>query len=117
MSISESDWNHYKELYDLALERFCQGVLADTQTVAQNEALSAHARYLTLYRLMRSRDKDLAMAFDGLRRRHASLSLRLMIAYDLLDDQELAVLSEELRERVSDAVRQPLEIEWAKDAG
>jgi len=29
MSISESDWKYYKELYDLVLERFCQGVLAD----------------------------------------------------------------------------------------
>lgn len=48
MSISESDWKHYKELYDLALERFCQGGLADAQTVVHNEALSAHARYLTL---------------------------------------------------------------------
>ena len=65
---------------------------------------------------MHNRDKDLVTAFDGLRRGHASLSLRLMIAYDLLDDQNLAVFSEELRERVSDAVRQPLEIEWAKDA-
>ena len=56
---------------------------------------------------------------DGLnvgRRRDISLSLRLLIAYDLLSDQELTILSEELRERVSDAVRQPFEIEWADDA-
>ncbi|MGW8462546.1 hypothetical protein [Pseudomonas sp. CLCA07] len=115
MSISESDWKKYKELYELALDRFCQGVLVDAQTIAQNDALSAHARYLTLYRLMRNRDKDLAMAFDGLRRSEASLSLRLMIAYDLLSEEELSGLSEEFRERVSDAVRQPYEIEWVKD--
>ncbi|WP_346656860.1 hypothetical protein [Pseudomonas sp. SWRI92] len=48
MSISDSDWKHYNELSELALERFCQGVLSDAQTVAQNEALSAHARYRTL---------------------------------------------------------------------
>jgi hypothetical protein len=40
----------------------------------------------------------------------------LLVAYDLLSDQELAVLSEELRERISDAIRQPFEIEWAEDA-
>ncbi|CAI8814563.1 hypothetical protein EMIT043CA1_10502 [Pseudomonas brassicacearum] len=40
----------------------------------------------------------------------------MLIAYDLLSDQELTILSEELRERVSDAVRQPFEIEWADDA-
>lgn len=115
MSISESDWKKYKGLYELALERFCQSVLVNAQTIAQNDALSAHARYLTLYRLMRNRDKDLAMAFDGFRRSGASLSLILMIAYDLLSEEELSVLSEELRERISDAVRQPYEIEWAKD--
>lgn len=116
MSISDSDWKNYNELYDLALDRFCQGVLADVQTIAQNEALSAHARYRTLYRLMRNRDKNMAMAFNVGRRQEVSLSLRLMIAYDLLNDQELAVLSDELRERISDAVRQPYEIEWAEDS-
>ena len=116
MSISDADWKHYEELRDLALERFCQGVLSDAQTVAQNGALSAHARYCTLYGLMRDRDKSLAMAFNVGRRRDISLSLRLLIAYDLLSDQELTILSEELRERVSDAVRQPFEIEWADDA-
>ncbi|MNF17112.1 hypothetical protein D3C80_2204430 [compost metagenome] len=56
------------------------------------------------------------MAFNVGRRRDISLSLRLLIAYDLLSDQELMILSEELRERVSDAVRQPFEIEWTDDA-
>lgn len=116
MSVSDSDWKLYNGLRDLALERFCQGVLTDAQTVAQNEALSARARYRTLYGLMRERDKSLALAFNVGRRRDISLSLRLLIAYDLLSDQELAVLSEELRVRVSDAVRQPFEIEWAEDA-
>lgn len=114
MSISDADWKHYDELRDLALERFCRGVLADAQTIAQNEAISAHARYRTLYSLMRNRDKSLAMAFNISRRRDVSLSLRLLIAYDLLSDQELTVLSEELRVRVSDAGRQPFEIEWAE---
>lgn len=116
MSVSDSDWKLYNELRDLALERFCQGVLSDAQAVAQNEVLSAHARYRTLYGLMRERGKSLAMAFNVGRRRDISLSLRLLIAYDLLSDEELAILSEELRERVSDAVRQPFEIEWAEDA-
>ncbi|BBP57757.1 hypothetical protein [Pseudomonas sp. St316] len=115
MSISDVDWKHYNKLRDLALERFCQGVLADAQTIAQNDAVSAHARYRVLYGLMRERDKSLAMAFNVSRRRDISLSLRLLIAYDLLSDQELMVLSEELRERVSDAVRQPFEIEWPEE--
>jgi hypothetical protein len=64
---------------------------------------------------MRNRDKELAIAFGDFRRSGASLSLRLMIAYDLLSEGELSVLSEELRERISDAERQPYEIEWSED--
>lgn len=116
MSISDGDWKRYQELHALALDRFCQSVLANAQTIAQNEALSAHARYRTLYRLMRSRDKDLASAFNMGRRSEVSLSLMLMVAYDLLTDEELLVLSEELRARISGAVRQPYEIEWAEDS-
>jgi hypothetical protein len=115
MSVSDSDWKKYHELHALALDRFCQGVLSDAQTIAQNEALSAHARYRTLYRLMRSRDKDLARAFNTGRRSEVSLSLLLMVAYDLLSDEDLSVLSEGLRHRISEAVRQPYEIEWAED--
>lgn len=115
MSVSESDWKNYQKLYDLALDRFCRGVLANAQTIAQSDVLSAHARYRTLYRLMRNRDKDMAMAFNVGRRSEVSLSLMTMIAYDLLTDEELLVLSDELRRRVSDAVRQPYEIEWADD--
>lgn len=116
MSISDSDWKKYQELHELALDRFCQGVLANAQTIVQNESLSAHARYRTLYRLMRSRDKDLSSAFNTGRRSDVWLSLMLMVAYDLLSDEELSVLSEELQQRISDAVRQPYEIEWAQDS-
>jgi len=115
MSVSDSDWKNYQKLYDLALDRFCRSVLANAQTIAQNDVLSAHARYRTLYRLMRNRDKDMAMAFNVGRRSEVSLSLMTMIAYDLLTDEELLVLSDELRRRASDAVRQPYEIEWADD--
>jgi hypothetical protein len=43
MLIAESDWKKFKELYKLALDRFCMGVLADAQTIAQHDALSPHA--------------------------------------------------------------------------
>jgi hypothetical protein len=41
MSIIESDWKKFKELHKLALDRFCQDVLADTNTSTQHGALSA----------------------------------------------------------------------------
>jgi hypothetical protein len=35
MSILESDWKKFKELRKIALDRFCQGVLADVKAIAQ----------------------------------------------------------------------------------
>jgi hypothetical protein len=32
MSISDSDWKRYQDLHQLALDRFCQGVLDNAQT-------------------------------------------------------------------------------------
>ncbi len=108
MPIIESDWKKFKELHKLALDRFCQGVLADAQTITQHDALSAQARYGMLYRLMRDRDKDIVRTFDP-------YSRSSMVRHDLLTDAELSVLSEAAREEIADVVRQPYEIEWADE--
>ena len=36
MPILESDWKKFKALREIALDRFCQGVLADVKTIAEN---------------------------------------------------------------------------------
>lgn len=115
MSILESDWKKFKELYNLALDRFCQGVLADAKTIAQHDALSAHARYRMLYRLMHDRDKDIVRTFDPYSRSSALIALRLMVKHDLLTDAELSVLSEAAREEIADVVRQPYKLEWVEE--
>ena len=117
MPILESDWKKFKELREIALDRFCQGVLADAKTISQNGALSAHTRYRMLYRLMRDRDKALVDTFDnnGYSRNSALMGLWLMVMHDLLTDAELSVLSESALNAISDVVRQPYEIEWLEE--
>jgi len=115
MSILESDWKKFKELYKIALDRFYQGVLDDAKTIAQHGALSAQARYGMLYRLMRDRDKDIVRTFDHYSRSSALMALRTMVKHDLLTDAELSVLSESAREEIADVVRQPYELEWAEE--
>ena len=117
MPILESDWKKLKELREIALDRFCQNVLADAKTISENDALSAHTRYRTLYRLMRNRDKDLIDTFDnnGQSRSSALMGLWLMVMHDLLTDEELSVLSEPAVNSIRDVVRQPYEIEWLEE--
>lgn len=115
MDIFESDWKKFKALRKIALERFHLGVLSDAKSVSENEALSPVNRYRTLYRLVRGRDKDIVEIFDGFSRSRAFSSLAMMVAHDLLTDTELAVLSEDARDAISYAVRQPYEINWVDE--
>ena len=43
MAIAESDWKKFKTLRQIALDRFCQGVLADAKAITQHGALSVAA--------------------------------------------------------------------------
>jgi len=54
--IPEADWKAFRELRDVALERFCERALAEVVKVA------------AVYRLIEKRDKELAAAFDDFRR-------------------------------------------------
>lgn len=112
MVISENDWKKFNVLRELALERFHRCVLVDAKSVSEKESLSPVNRYRTLYRLVTSRDKDIVAIFDGYSRSKALSSLAMMVAYDLLTDNELAVLSEGALDAISYAVRRPYEIEW-----
>lgn len=115
MSISESDWRKFKNLRALALDRFCQGVLADAKTISEHGALSAHARYGMLYGVIHDRNKDMVHMFDYYSRSSAYSCLALIVHHDLLTDAELAILSEQALEAISYAVRQPYELEWVKE--
>ncbi|WP_223570548.1 hypothetical protein [Pseudomonas sp. BF-R-26] len=117
MPILESDWKKFKELRKIALDRFCQGVLADAKTIAQHGALSAHARYGMLYGLIQDRNKDMAQAFDhnSQSRSSALRGLWLMVMHDLLTEAELSVLSEDALDYISEVVRQPYELEWVDE--
>jgi hypothetical protein len=100
MAIFEPDWKHLRSLHPLALERFCERVLAECTAVILDESLSTHARYLQLYDLIRERDRTLASAFDGLRRSTAIEQLADMHRLELLSDEEFDRFSAETREVV-----------------
>jgi hypothetical protein len=46
--ISESDWKLFRQFHPLALERFCEQVLADLGRLASDPGKSAHERYLAV---------------------------------------------------------------------
>lgn len=102
MTISESDWKKFKALRAVALERFCARVLDECRDICTNESTTAHERYGEVYGLIRKRDKQLANAFDDLRRSTATLCLGLMVMHDLLTEEGLSGLSPDILRAIRD---------------
>lgn len=96
MTISETDWKTFKRLRQLALTRFCQRVLDDSNAICTDKSRSAHERYGDLYGLITKRNKEMANAFDDLRRSTAIFCLGLMVARGLLTEEELSEFSSEV---------------------
>src|ERR1700683_463562 len=69
--IKQPDWKVLRRVHPLALERFCERVLAETGRVSRDGATSHHARYLQIFRILQQRDREMSRLFDNPRRSHA----------------------------------------------
>jgi hypothetical protein len=99
-AINEADWKHFRQLHPLALERFCERVLSEVSRRASEIGKSAHERYLAVFKLLQRRDKELAEAFDDLRRSTAWLQLANLRSGRLVTDEEFARFGPETRAAV-----------------
>ncbi len=86
----ESDWKVFRELRELALERFCKRALEQLESLRADASRSHHERYLDVFRLLQDRDAELAHAFDDPRRSRMIAQLAAIHAYGLLEPAELA---------------------------
>lgn len=92
--IPESDWQRFKEVREVLLERFCAQALNKLAGVARTTEGTAHQRYLRAYKLIQDRDKELARAFNDFRRSTAVMQLGIMRRMKLLTDEDLKLFSE-----------------------
>jgi hypothetical protein len=97
MKISEADWKKFKKLRAIALERFAERILNESQAICGETSKGAHERYGELYRLLQKRNKEMAQAFDDFRRSTATICLRDMFIHGLLTDEELSEFSSEVQ--------------------
>jgi hypothetical protein len=95
--IPEADWKRFRTLHPIALERYCQRVLEEIQALTADTSKTHHERYGSIYELVKRRDRELARAFDDLRRSTAIIQIGIIASYDLLTDEELAEFSPEIR--------------------
>ena len=97
MTNAESDWKIFKRLRVIALERFSQGILDQSQAICSKTSWTAHERFGDLYDLIQMQNKEMASMFDDFRRSTAELRLRLIVMHKLLTDEELSEFSPEMR--------------------
>jgi hypothetical protein len=96
-TIRESDWKVFREFHAIALERFCQKVLAEVEDLAAAADKTNHERYLAVFQLIKRRDKELAYAFDDIRRSTALRQLAYIRSHELLTEEEMSRFSPETR--------------------
>ncbi|MDB5313115.1 MAG: hypothetical protein JWO38_7317 [Gemmataceae bacterium] len=99
-TISEPDWKVFRQLQPIALDRFCQRVLAEVGRLAADTGKGSHERYLAVFKLMERRDEELAHAFNDMRRSTAFQQLASICFHSLLADEEFARFSPETRQAV-----------------
>ena len=86
-----------RRVHPLALERYCERVLADIGRVTRDSAESAHQRYLDIFKIIEERDRELARIFDNPKRSNALTILAQIRAVGLLTEDEYLSLSLETR--------------------
>jgi hypothetical protein len=95
--MKESDWKVFTKLKDKAIEKYCTLVLGESQKIILDQKNDVHNRYLSLYTLLQSRNKQMAILFDGHSRSKAWIQLMLIRREGLVDEVLLAKLSDKLR--------------------
>lgn len=102
----ESDWKVFRELRELALERFCKRVLEELEPLHRDTSRSHHERYLDVFRSLQARDEELAHAFNDPRRSRMFVQLAAIHAYGLLEPHELGRFTERTRATIESLAKE-----------
>lgn len=96
----EADWKILRSLSRIALDRFSKRILEEAAFVMVDPSKDHHERYLALFKLLHSRDRELGDAFNDLRRSSALIQLAHMRHHQLFTEEEFMKFSKETRDRV-----------------
>jgi len=68
---AEADWKVLRHVHPLALERFCESVLAEIERVTHISTENAHRRYLDIFKIIEQRDCEMVSIFNDPKRSSA----------------------------------------------
>jgi hypothetical protein len=99
-NIAEADWKVLRRVHPLALERYCEDVLAAIERVTHNRARSPHQRYLDIFKIIERCDREIASIFNDPKRSNALTMLARIRAAGFLTEDEFLSLSPETRSAI-----------------
>ena len=99
--IKESDWKLLRQSKSQALERLCKEILLEIETINADTGNTFHQRYLSIYKVVQRRDKEIADIFNGLGRSTAFIKLAAMKSRGLLTEDEFSRFSHETQDVIS----------------
>jgi len=99
-TITETDWRVLRRLHPLALERFCERVLAEIENVMDTSTQSAYQRYRGIFKIIEQRDREVASIFDDPKRSNALTTLARIRSEGLLTEDEFSSITPETRSAI-----------------
>lgn len=99
--IPEADWKLFRQLHPVALNRFCEQVLADIAQIAGDTKTTPHERYLKIYKVVQQRDRTIGEAFNDLRRSTAIMRILSICSHRLFTEDEIGRFTQDTRDVIS----------------
>ena len=106
-NVPESDWRTFRELREVALQRFCERILGEVVPITNDRSRTHHERYLALFRVMQDRDEQLAHVFNDPARSRMIVQLAALHVLGLLRPHELERFTLETRSMVESLTEEP----------
>jgi len=94
----EADWKTLSALKPVLLDRLCTRILDELRVVIDDDALTAHERYLRLFDVVQDRNDEIAAGFDDMRRSRAIERLANLYDLGLFTSDELARFTPRIRD-------------------
>jgi len=95
--IPEPDWKLLRSFHDVMLELCSKRNNDVIRGILSDPSMSEYDRYLAVYRKVESQDKIVAECFNDWRRSRAPISILALRHFNLMSDDQFALLSEETR--------------------
>jgi len=98
MDIPETDWKKFKPLREKALERYCERVLKEIDSIKSETDHSRHEMYLKIFAFIEDKDQKLEQIFDGYSRSRALFQLSMFKSEKLLEPADFECFSQETQD-------------------